>query len=305
MQQGTDCGGSAMLTNFFLELVNHSPRGRRVAFRSLFEYLARRTFHVSSWTQMNYGYAGDGANPNTVTLAPEDEDERFCHQLYLKTVNGFELRDCEVVEVSCGRGGGASFVHRYLRPRTLTGVDIAQSAVEFCRRVHRQPGLRFVQGDAEELPLFDDSADVIINVEASFCYGDMSRFLAEIRRVLRPGGVFLYADLRHAMELPSLDATLTKSGLELLQRTDITSNVVRALELDGVRRMAGVTTLAPRFMRHAMKAFAGAPGSRIPTLLASGRMRYQAFALRKLLDRKSTVAASPLAKEETPCSEAA
>lgn len=305
MQRETDYGSSAMLTRLFFELVNHSPRGRRIAFRSLFEHLARRTFHVSSWTQMNYGYAGDGANPHTVALAPEDEQERFCHQLYLKTVDGLDLRDREVVEVSCGRGGGASFVHRYLRPRTLTGVDIAQSAVEFCRRVHRRPGLRFVQGDAEELPLFDESADAIINVEASFCYGDMSRFLAEVRRVLRPGGVFLYADLRHTEELPGLDAALAKSDLEIRQRTDITRNVVRALELDGMRRMAGVTTLAPRFMRHAMKAFAGAPGSRIPTLLATGRMRYQAFVLQKLRDRKAMAAASASVKEETPCAEAA
>lgn len=294
-----------MLTALFFQLVNRSPKGRRAALRGLFEYLARRSSHVTGWTQMNYGYACDGANPHTVALAPEDEHERFCHQLYLKTVNGFDLRDRDVVEVSCGRGGGASFVHRYLCPRTLTGVDIAQSAVEFCRRVHRRPGLRFVQGDAEELPLFDESADAIINIEASFCYGDMGRFLAEIRRVLRPGGVFLYADLRHAEELAGLAAALANSGLELLEQTDITSNVACALELDGARRMAGVKALAPRFMRHAMEAFAGTPGSRIPTLLASGRMRYQSFVLRKPCDRNSAVAVAFAAKGETLRAEAA
>ncbi len=270
-----------MLTALFFQLVNRFPKARRVAFRCLFGYLARRSAHVTHWTQMNCGYAGDGDNPYTIALSPHEERERYSHQLYLKAVNGYDLSGCHVVEVSSGRGGGAHFVHKYMKPQSLTGVDIVSSAVKFCRKVHHTRGLRFVQGDAERLPLYDDSADAVINVEASFCYGDMGRFLAEVRRVLKPGGYFFFADLRHACELDRLAAELAGSGLEVLEKTDITRNVVRALDFDAARRNAEIRALAPRFLRYALGAFAGTPGSRIPTMLEKGQMRYLAFVLRK------------------------
>ena len=39
-----------------------------------------------------------------------------------------------ILEVGCGRGGGASYVARYLRPRSVTAVDVAPAAVDFCRQ---------------------------------------------------------------------------------------------------------------------------------------------------------------------------
>jgi ubiquinone/menaquinone biosynthesis C-methylase UbiE len=53
----------------------------------------------------------------------------------------------------------------------------------------------FVHGDAQSLPFADESFDVVINIEASHGYPDFPRFLAEVARVLRPGGRFLYADV--------------------------------------------------------------------------------------------------------------
>ena len=270
-----------MLTPLFFHIVNRWPKGRRVVFRWLFEFLARRTQYLTTWTQMNYGYADGPDHGETAVLEPRHEHERYCHQLYLKTVNGFDLSHKDVVEVSCGRGGGAAYMHHYLHPRSMTGVDIAAEAVRFCREVHRAPGLRFLQGDAEDLPLFDASADAVINVESSFCYAALPRFLAEVQRVLRPGGLFLYADLRHVQEMPKLEADIAASGMERLCFDDITPNVVRALKLDAGRRIIAASRHAPRGMRHFMRAFAGTPGSRIPTLLENGSMRYFCFALRK------------------------
>jgi len=163
----------------------------------------------------------------------------------------------------------------------MTGVDIASSAIDFCRRVHRAPGLRFVQGDAEDLPLFDQSADAVVNVEASFCYADLDRFFAEVQRVLRPGGYFLYADLQTPGSIDGLKARLRRGGFDVLTVDDITPNVLTALELDAERRANLIRKNASWYLRHAMAAFAGTPGSRIPTLLAQGREGYFVFTLRK------------------------
>ena len=270
-----------MLTNAFFQLTARSPAARRAAFRMLFEYLARAHRDALTWTQMNYGYAGAAAGGHTVALDAAEETERYCHQLYHRVVSGFDLAGRDVVEVSCGRGGGAAFLHRKFKPRTMTGIDIAHAAVDFCRRVHRDPGLRYLQGDAEDLPLFDGSADALVNVEASFCYADIERFFSEVRRVLRPGGLFLYTDLRRREEVAGLEVSLRRSGLDLLECEDITGNVLRALALDARRRVSVVEVNVPWFARHAWRTFAGAPGTRIPSLLGDGRMRYLRYVLRK------------------------
>ena len=275
---------SSMLAQFFLCVTRQSAGARRLLFRCFFEQLARRSQHADGWTLMNYGYA-EGADGNAfLPLHGVDEPERYCIQLYHRVAGSVELANKDVLEVSSGRGGGASYVCRYLGPRTMTAVDIAPSAVGFCRRAHRLPGLRFIQGDAEDLPLFDSSVDVVINIEASFCYGSLDLFLQEVRRVLRPGGWFLYADLRLAAEAKDLMAALRHSGLELVRIEDITANVARALQLDGPRRAAGAARLASLPLRGVMRLFVGAPGTRVPALLSSGRMQYYCFVLRKSLD---------------------
>ncbi|HYM17150.1 MAG TPA: class I SAM-dependent methyltransferase [Micropepsaceae bacterium] len=270
-----------MLTKTFFLLTNRSPRGRKIAFRILFEYLARKHRNFTRWTQMNYGFAGESESGHTVSLDPADEWERYCHQLYHRIAGNADLAGKDVVEVSCGRGGGAAFIHRHFKTRSVIGIDIAENAIAFCRRRHLLPQLRFLQGDAEDIPLFDESADALINVEASFCYGDIDRFFAEVRRVLRPDGHFLYADLRSPSEVEALVGSLRKSGLEILEWENITANVVHALKLDSARRRELERANVPWFLRHAIRTFAGAPGTRIPSALENGDLVYLVFKARR------------------------
>jgi hypothetical protein len=58
----------------------------------------------------------------------------------------------------------------------------------------------------------------------------MGAFLDEVCRVLRPGGVFLCADLRAREYLKAWHDQLQCSRLNLVTETDITSNVLAALE---------------------------------------------------------------------------
>jgi hypothetical protein len=62
---------------------------------------------------------------------------------------------------------------------------------------------------------------------------------------------------------------------------DITANVVKALALDGRRRSADNRRLTIWPLRRALSTFAGTEGTRYPTLLRSGRLRYLRFVLRK------------------------
>ncbi|MHC5034942.1 MAG: class I SAM-dependent methyltransferase [Planctomycetota bacterium] len=263
-----------MLARIFLWIADIWPAGRRLLFRTFFQAMARIFGAADYWTFMNYGYARPEGDAAVLRLEPRDEPERYCIQLYDHVAGGADLSGMDVLEVSSGRGGGASYICRYLAPKSMTGVDISAAAVAFCSRVHQVPGLRFLQGDAENLRFPDDCFDAVVNVEASFCYGDIDRFLSEVRRVLRPGGYFLYADLRLSHELVDWFGSLRASGLELVRSEDITDNVARALKIDNARRTRWLAKGSPWFMKGIMRTFIGTEGTRIPTLLNSDGMKY-------------------------------
>src|SRR5215469_11411174 len=142
---------------------------------------------------LNWSYEEDP--PMALPLEASDEPNRAYINLYHRTATQVDLSGKRVLEVSCGHGGGASYIMRTLHPASYTGLDLNPAGIATCLRKHNLPGLDFVEADAENLPFDDKSFDAILNIEASHCYPHFPRFLAEVARVLRPGGHFLYADI--------------------------------------------------------------------------------------------------------------
>ena len=243
---------------------------RRLVWRTTYELLARRV-RRPEWAFMNYGYApADGAD---LALEAADEVDRLCIQLYEHTVAG-DVAGRDVLEVGSGRGGGSSYLSRYRGPRSTTGVDFSAGAVALSTRHRRGPGLRFVQGDAQALPFPDATFDAVVNVESSHCYGSVPAFLAEVRRVLRPGGSFYWADLRPTRDVEALRGQFRGSGLELREERDITADVLRALRTDSDRKKDLIHRWIPRPLHPAFRPFAGIEGTRNYTGLERGDQRY-------------------------------
>ena len=269
-----------MLVRLIAVLISVSPGARRVLWRWWYERLARQVT-AADWTFMNYGLVwpeGEGA----VALSPEDEPDRYCIQLYHRVAAPGALRGKDVLEVGAGRGGGASYVARYLAPARMTAVDLAPEAVALCTRRHAVPNLQFQVGDAERLPFTDATFDAVLNVESSHCYASIENFFREVARVLKPGGFFLLADLRDAKEMPALEAMLAgQPGLELVAREDLTGGVAAALKADDARKRARIQELCPPRMLALFAQFAGLNGSLIQERLASRAILYQRFVLRR------------------------
>ena len=164
-------------------------------------------------------------------LAASDEPNLYYIQLYHSTATQADLNGAQVLEVSCGHGGGASYLVRTLRPASYTGLDFNPAGVAFCRERHNLPGLDFVKGDAENLPFADQkSFDAVINIEASHCYPRFPRFLAEVARVLRPGGQFLYADLRPRQHIADWESAIAQAPMRLCSGRVINAEVLRGIE---------------------------------------------------------------------------
>jgi ubiquinone/menaquinone biosynthesis C-methylase UbiE len=216
---------------------------------------------------MNYGYA-----PLSAELAGSTEPEKYCLQLYRQLVGATPLAGKRVVEVSCGRGGGAAHVAASFAPASYLGVDISENNLALATKRYAAANLRFQQGNAEALPLETGSADVVLNVEASHLYDSPQKFFAEVHRVLVPGGRFLHVDL-HWQDKDS-PAMIAAAGFKVDEVVDITRNVVQALELDSVRREAIVMTF-PEHMRTDFRDWSGVQGFRAYNRLENGEWLYR------------------------------
>jgi len=253
------------------------PMVRRMAYRAWYHRLARFA-REGEVVHTNYGYApldGD-SGPD---LHEQDEPHRFGIQLYHHVATLADIAGRDVLEVGCGRGGGASYISRYLGTRTMTGVDLDAQAVEFCRRNHRAPGLGFRRGNSEALPFRAGSFDAVVNVESSHCYGSMHRFLCEVKRVLRPGGRLLMADFRSRPRLRTLRRQISHSGFTVEGETSITANVFRALEADSERKLDLIRRRVPAPLRSVFNQFAATEGTPTYEAFRTGAWDYRSFRL--------------------------
>jgi SAM-dependent methyltransferase len=239
------------------------------------EYYDRAAEAVPQFTVLNYGFTSDPEN----SVIAADEPEFYCLRLYEHTVRETPLAGRDVLEVSCGRGGGANFVSRTFEPHSYVGVDLSEENIRLARARAARGGLTFAIGNAEQLDLPDSSFDVVINIEASHLYDDRGRFFAEALRVLRPGGYFCYTDGCWADD----DCTeeLLEAGFELLERLEITTNVLHALRKDSSRRNALFDAMGNRDLREEYKDWGGVVGYRAYNRFQAGQTRYFSHRLRK------------------------
>jgi ubiquinone/menaquinone biosynthesis C-methylase UbiE len=267
-----------MIAKLFLTLTDY-PFFRRLVWKPIYEALAKN-FPIEDWHFMNYGYVPSG-DEKFLRLEDKDEINRYPLQLYHYLATKINLEGREVLEVGSGRGGGCNYIKRYMNPRKITGLDIAAQAVKFSQQTHKEKGLYFKQGNAENLPFENDYFDVVINVESCHAYGSVPKFLAEVKRVLFEGGYFLCTDMRSPDGMVTLRNNLIHSGMTLLEEEDITSNVVKAIEKEEASKQARIEKHIPKRLQIMFKEFAGVRNSKIYTDLSSGHLVYHRFVLRK------------------------
>jgi ubiquinone/menaquinone biosynthesis C-methylase UbiE len=239
-----------------------------------FYRIQTRMFNTGDVVFLNIGYEEDP--PMALPLAESDEPNRFYIQLYHRTATQADLSGKRVLEVGCGHGGGASYLTRTLRPAAYTGLDLNRAAIAFCRKRHKLPNVDFVHGDAEKLPFPDQSFDAVVNVESSAAYPHFSRFLAEVVRVLRPGGHFLYTDLRPVSSIAEWEAALAGAPMRMLSHDDINAQVVRGLEKNS-QRMVELIGRMPIGLRSIGREYAGMEGTGFYRAMQSGKYPYRVY----------------------------
>ena len=257
------------------------PKLRGFLYKHWYQFVAR-TYQRADWKFMNYGYAPLDGHAGKPELDQDDEVNRFYIQLYNHVASAVDFKGLTVLEVGCGRGGGAEYIKKYLKPEKMLGLDLSENVISFCVENYKSvDGLSFKSGGADTMPFPDNSFDVDINVESSHCYGSVDKFLKEVKRVLRDGGYLLLADFRSKENVDILRDILIKSGLILIKETDITQNIVEALSLDQELKKSFISETVHKPLAGLFHQFAGTPGTKINERFENRESIYLSYILQK------------------------
>ncbi len=145
-----------------------------------------------------------------------------------------------VLEIGPGTGGFAARIAAALPGVRITAIDQSPRFVELTRA----RGVDAREGDAQDLPFGDEAFDVVAALWMLYHVSDVRQALSEVRRVLRPGGLFVavtngdshLADLRvECGGSPAVTRFSTQNGEEQLRehfrevtRTDLHPRAVFA-----------------------------------------------------------------------------
>jgi arsenite methyltransferase len=195
-----------------------------------------------------------GYDPEWVAALPDRAVESFAG-----VANPFSLRPIgrgdRVVEVGSG-GGFDSIVAAHLAGTDgrVIGVDTTPEMLAKSQETARLLGLghvEFREGLAEELPVDDGWADVVISNGVLNLVADKDRAFAEICRVLRPGGHLQFADIAVGRPVPA----------EAVCNIDLwTDCIAGGLSCDGWQQVVRGAGLAGVEVGPAVDTFGGARG---------------------------------------------
>lgn len=126
-------------------------------------------------------------------------------------IAGRDQRRIELLDVACGTGRFLRQVRLAFPAIRAKGLDLSRPYLDEARR--HLAGLRPVElvvGNAEELPFADGSKDVVTSI---YLYHELPaevrrRVTAEIARVLKPGGLFVFVDSLQFGDRPGWDGLL-------------------------------------------------------------------------------------------------
>jgi ubiquinone/menaquinone biosynthesis C-methylase UbiE len=111
---------------------------------------------------------------------------------------GFKkLQVAKILDIGCGTGQLLVRIGRLCPDTKLFGVDPAQGMLEVAQKAatHSNAEIQLTEAYAEDLPFFSSSFDAVTTTISFHHWANQKQGLAEVRRVLKPGGTFVLIDI--------------------------------------------------------------------------------------------------------------
>jgi phosphoethanolamine N-methyltransferase len=137
-----------------------------------------------------------------------------------RIVAGIEVRNKRILDIGCGIGGIDFLLLEKHGAAEVTGIDVEETVLEQAREQARERGLagraRFIKVKAGPLPFESNQFDMVFSKDAIVHEPDKHALMAEVARVLKPGGWFAASDwlIGHDGEpSPEMSAYIEAEGL--------------------------------------------------------------------------------------------
>lgn len=94
----------------------------------------------------------------------------------------------DVLDLGCGSGANLAWLAGLSQPKRVQAIDRSEAALDYCRRLNEPVDLQ--RASATALPFGEACFDLVVSMDVlqHLTEGDAALTLAELRRVLRPGG---------------------------------------------------------------------------------------------------------------------
>lgn len=116
---------------------------------------------------------------------------------------GARLQNARVLDLACGEGYLSRFLAP-LGPRTITAVDLSSSLIDVARERCDATNVSFQVEDARTLGTIDDSSmDIVVSQMAMMDIADHVATFEAVRRVITPGGAFVFSLLHPCFQSPT------------------------------------------------------------------------------------------------------
>lgn len=146
-----------------------------------------------------------GYDPAELFYIPEESKKRFAGVGNPHRINGFKKGQV-VLDHACGAGMDLLLAARKISPGgKAIGVDMTPAMLDYAKKASELAGLsnitQFREGVYEDLPLEDETVDIVISNGVINLAPDKETVFREIYRVLKPGGALYMADVIVAREV--------------------------------------------------------------------------------------------------------
>ena len=122
-----------------------------------------------------------------------ETQQQACFTLMEKLLAFIPDKQGNILDVGCGLGATTNYLCKYYSPENVRGINISPQQLEQAKIY--APNCQFILMDAVKMAFEDNTCDNIICVEAAFYFDTREDFLREARRVLKPGGKLIMADM--------------------------------------------------------------------------------------------------------------
>ena len=128
---------------------------------------------------------------NLERVVPNDKKTRFLfqeHSLRYLFASQF-VKSKTVLDAACGTGYGASMMLD-AGAKKVVGIDNSAEAIEYCKKNYKKDNLEFKTEECEKINL-DVPFDIVVSFETIEHLKNQSRFVSEVKRLLKDDGVFI------------------------------------------------------------------------------------------------------------------